>query len=127
VPARGRKSTADHGLSAPKSRRFGASEASIWKSAIWEDPDFACEDNAIVDAMHICNAAQVVDRHVPSLVQLVWSRDGLKAALIINKYPHAIFDFEARRGYCRTGFQAPGHNWTEFDHTWDDKALDLFG
>jgi len=88
--------------------------------------DFSREDDGIVDAVHIYNAAQVVDRRVPSLVQIAWSRDGLKAALMINKYPHAIFDFEARRGYCRTGFPPCGRNWSEFDHTWDDKALDLF-
>ena len=87
--------------------------------------DFSCDDNPIVDAMHIYNAAQVVDQHVPSLVQLVWSRDGLKAALMINKYPHAIFDFDTKRGYCRTGFPATVFKWKAFDHCWDPNALDL--
>jgi hypothetical protein len=88
--------------------------------------DFTRGDNSILDAMHIYNAAQVTDRQVPSLVQIIWSRDGLKSALMINKYPHAVFDFEACRGYCRTGFPPRCHGWTEFDHTWDDNALDLF-
>jgi hypothetical protein len=88
--------------------------------------DLSCEDKPIIDALHIYNVDQVVDRDKPSLVQLVWSRDGLKAALLINKYPHAVFDFEARRGYCRTGFPPPFRKWTEFDHAWDDKAIDLF-
>jgi hypothetical protein len=86
----------------------------------------AREGSPIVDAMHIYNVAQVTDRDKPSIVQLFWSRDGLKAALMINKYPHAIFDFEARRGYCRTGFPPPDRTWTEFDHSWDDKAVELF-
>jgi hypothetical protein len=88
--------------------------------------DFSREGNPIVDALHIYNVAQVTDRDKPSLVQLVWSRDGLKAALMINKSPHAIFDFEARRGYCRTGFPPPSRNWTEFDHCWHDQAVELF-
>jgi hypothetical protein len=76
--------------------------------------------------MHIYDVAQVVDRDKPSLVQLVWSGDGLKAALVINRYPHAVFDFEARRGFCRTGFPPPNPNWCTNDHAWDDMALELF-
>jgi hypothetical protein len=56
---------------------------------------------------------------------LVWSSDGLKAALLVNNYPHAIFDFEVRRGYCRTGFPPADPKWTDFDHSWDDRAVDL--
>lgn len=88
--------------------------------------DFSREDNPIVDALHIYNVAQVTNRDQPSLVQLMWSADGLKAALLINKYPHAVFDFEARRGYCRTGFPPADSNWTVFDHAWDDSAIQLF-
>jgi hypothetical protein len=83
--------------------------------------------NPIVDAMHIYNVASVTDRHLPSTVQLVWSQDDMKAALLINRYCHAIFDFEARRGYCRTGFPPPARDgWTQHSHEWDDKAEDLF-
>jgi hypothetical protein len=88
--------------------------------------DFSRQDNPIVDAMHIYNVEQVTDRAKPSVVQLVWSGDGLKAALLINRYPHAIFDFEARRGYCRTGFPPADLKWTQNDHSWDDRAVDLF-
>jgi hypothetical protein len=88
--------------------------------------DFAREGNPILDAMHIYNVEQVTDREKPSLVKLVWSGDGLKAALLINNYPHAIFDFDARRGYCRTGFPPADPSWTQFDHSWDDAALVLF-
>jgi hypothetical protein len=88
--------------------------------------NFAREGQPILDAMLIYNVAQVTDRDKPSLVQLVWSADGLKAALLINKYPHAIFDFDSRRGYCRTGFPPADPNWTDFDHSWDDAAVELF-
>ncbi len=79
-----------------------------------------------MDALHIYNVANVTDRAKPSVVQLVWSRDGLKAALLINRYPHAVFDFESRRGYCRTGFPPPDKIWTQHSHEWSDDAQELF-
>jgi len=84
-------------------------------------------DNSIVDAVHIYNVANVTDKDLPSQVQIVWSTDGLKSALLINGYPHAVFDFEAKRGYCRTGFPPADPNWTQFSHDWDDAAVELFG
>jgi hypothetical protein len=88
--------------------------------------DFSREKQPIVDALHIYNVKQVKDRAKPSLVQIIWSMDGLKAGLMINKYPHAIFDFEARRGYCRTGFPPADPKWSKFSHDWDDDAQNLF-
>ena len=61
-------------------------------------------EKQIVDAVHIYNVASVVDRHRQSQVEIVWAADGMKSALLINRYPHAVFDFSAKRGYCRTGF-----------------------
>jgi hypothetical protein len=88
--------------------------------------DFTRQDNPIVDALHVYDVAQVADREKPSVVQLVWSQDGLKAALLINRHPHAVFDFAARRGYCRTGFPPPTSDWSRHDHAWDDGAMELF-
>jgi len=83
-------------------------------------------DDPIVDALHIYNVGSVADKDVPSTVQIVWSADGLKAALVINRYPHAVFDFEAKRGYCRTGVAQPSKEWTRYDSRCDDSALELF-
>ena len=84
-------------------------------------------DNPIVDSLHIYNVASVSDKNLPSTVQIVWSQDGKKAALLINRYPHAIFDFEACRGYCRTGFPPPAKDgWTKHGHEWNNKAEELF-
>ncbi len=89
--------------------------------------DTTRDDNPIVDAMLIYNVDSVNDRHLPSTVQIVWSLDDRKAALLINKYPHAVFDFEAQRGYCRSGFPpAAPAGWTQHGHEWDDSALGLF-
>ena len=84
------------------------------------------EGDQILDALRIYNVRSVIDKEKPSLVQLVWSEDGLKAALYINDYPHAVFDFAARRGYCRTNFPRPNEKWTSFDKEWSDAALDSF-
>ena len=90
--------------------------------------DKSRSDSLIVDAMHIYDTKAVSDRHRPSTVQIVWSLDHQKAALLINSYPHAIFDFAARRGYCRTGFPSVRSHvgWTQHSHDWDEKALELF-
>lgn len=88
--------------------------------------DISRKQNPILDAMQIYNVAQFRVSDGPVVVQLLWSSDGLKAALSINKYVHAVFDFAARRGYCRTGFPPAGPTWTEHDHSWDDSALQLF-
>jgi hypothetical protein len=88
--------------------------------------DLELRDNNILDALHIYNVSNVVDRDRPSTVQVVWSREGSKCALLINGYPHAVFDFEARRGYCRSNFplrHAPSHaGWLQSDHSWSDDA-----
>jgi hypothetical protein len=80
-------------------------------------------ENPIQDAVHIYNVASISDSATPSTVQIVWSGDGQKAGLIINRYPHAIIDFAARRAVCRSGFPAPGPGWT--GHEWDEGAVAL--
>ena len=88
--------------------------------------DMDRKDNPIVDALHIYNVTNVTDRHVPSTVQIVWSADDRKALLLINGYAHAVFDFAARRGYCRTAFPPPDKRWTAFGHEWDEKVTEMF-
>ena len=80
----------------------------------------------IVDALHIYNVASVSDRHIPSSFKIVWSVDGLKTALTINDYIHAVFDFESKNGFCRTGFPPTLNNWSSRGHEWSDEAYDLF-
>jgi hypothetical protein len=106
-------------------------------SAVFEDDGdtgyfYAVERRAggeleILDAVHIYNVRNVVDREVPSVARVVWSADGLKAALLINDYAHAVLDFAARRAYCRTNFPPPGGAWrADARVPWSDALLDLF-
>src|SRR6476659_4698216 len=80
-------------------------------SAIFEDNgetgyfyayERAQPEGAILDALHIYNVRNVVDREIPTRAEIRWSPDGLKAALLLNDYPHAVIDFPARRASCRT-------------------------
>ncbi len=86
--------------------------------------EFRGENYDVIDALHIYDVASVVDRDKPSRIQIVWSDDGLKAALLINDYPHALFDFANHQGFCRTNFPSPGPNWTRPE--WSDQVLEGF-
>ncbi|MEN5090884.1 DUF2251 domain-containing protein [Pseudomonas protegens] len=89
--------------------------------------DTASGDNPIQDALHIYNVTDVSDREKPSVVKVGWSTDHRKAVLLINDYPHAVFDFDAQQGYCRSGFPPQiGKGWSEAGHQWDEAALELF-
>lgn len=90
--------------------------------------DASAEGNQIQDALCIYNVDGVSDREKPSVVRIGWSQDSRKAVLLINNYPHAVFDFSTRQGFCRTGFPPPPPNgqWSSLGHQWDDVAVDLF-
>lgn len=89
--------------------------------------DTTAVENPIQDALHIYNGADISDRDKPSEVKIGWSTDSRKAVLLINDYPHAVFDFDAKQGYCRSGFPPQvGNGWSEQGHEWDDAALNLF-
>ena len=84
----------------------------------------------ILDAVHIYNVSAVVDHSLESVVEIIWSDDGLKSALLINDYPHAVFDFTTKRGYCRTNF--PNFQRTDEgggmkdSHEWDEAVMEHF-
>ena len=70
-------------------------------------------DLQILDALHIYNVADVIDKKIPGKVQIMWSDNGQIASLLINNYCHAIFDFENKAGYSRNGFPESNKEWTE--------------
>ena len=86
------------------------------------------QGDPVRDAVHIYNVANVTDREKPSVVKIGWSADSTKAVLLINDHPHAIFDFQAQQGWCRTDFPPAPSNaqWSTQGHTWSDAALGLF-
>lgn len=84
----------------------------------------APEHARILDACHIYNVADLVDRTRSSEVEIIWTRDGLKAALLINSVAHAVLDFRAQRAYCRTNFPPPRGPWRASARSpWSDAVL----
>ena len=87
--------------------------------------DYSDKSNPIQEAMHIYDVKAVTDKSKPSIVRIEWSADGTKAGLWINDYPHAVFDFAAKQGYCRSNFPQPA-KWNVHDFLWSDNALKYF-
>jgi hypothetical protein len=87
--------------------------------------DTRIPSDPILDALHIYNVDNISDRDIPSTAKIIWSNDGLKSVLLINAYPHAIFNFETKRGYCRTGFPT-SKRWSKEGHEWNEQALEFF-
>ncbi|HDJ0859416.1 TPA: DUF2251 domain-containing protein [Escherichia coli] len=89
--------------------------------------DESVEGNPVRDAVHIYNVEDISDAHIPSDVKIGWSEDCLKCVLLINGYPHGVFDFEGKNGYCRSGFPPPvNHEWSVQGHSWDDYVDNFF-
>ena len=88
-------------------------------------------ERAVLDSVYVYNVGWVLDHpapdldvHVPCDVEIVWSGDQQRAALLINGRPHAAFDFAAKRAYCRENFPA-GSSWSAAGHAWDDQCVDF--
>lgn len=82
---------------------------------------YARDGESILDALQIYAASE---HSGTATLQVAWADDGLKAVLVIDRHPKAVFDFAARHGYSRTNFPAPAEGWS--GHAWDDAAISLF-
>jgi hypothetical protein len=104
---------------------------------------YACDrsqevhEHSILDAMLIYNVAALAksdaenQRPEPQRIASVeWSRDGLQAVLYLDGTAQALFDFQARCGYCRMDFpnfvEEQGDTWRKSSHAWSDAALQRF-
>lgn len=88
--------------------------------------DLSNEADPLLDTLNVYFTEEIADQDIPCEARIVWSSDGMKALFGINLYPHAVFDFEARRGYCRTNYPPPNPAWTQYGHEWEEPALNLF-
>ena len=79
----------------------------------------------VLDSLHIYNVKDVLDPNVSVKVEISWSEDGLKSRLAINDFPHAVFDFESRKAYCRANQPRPDRRFTN-SHKWSEDALEPF-
>jgi hypothetical protein len=107
-------------------------------TAVFEDRSRETQEESILDGMLIYNVDALKtaagldgDAETPErLAAIEWSRDGLKAVLYLDGTPQALFDFAARRGFCRMNFPnfiaGQGDAWNRADHAWNDAALEHF-
>src|ERR1700678_163447 len=95
------------------------------------------QEESILDAMLIYNVGALaasdaeLERPVAERIATVeWSRDGLQAVLYLDGTAQALFDFAARRGYCRMDFPnfmaEQGDTWRKSSHAWSEGALQRF-
>jgi hypothetical protein len=59
----------------------------------------------------------------PSPLKIVWSRDWMKCALVIDGYCHALFDFEAHGGYNINEFPPPNDFWSKGERKLSDELI----
>lgn len=89
------------------------------------------EDRRILDLMCIYLLEQMAENTEQHKFQNLWSEDGLRVMLKIDDYPHAVFDFVGKQGYCRMNYpnvpRHSGDDWHSEDHKWSDDALRWFG
>jgi hypothetical protein len=56
-------------------------------------------------------------------VGVIWSKDWLKCALVIDGRAHALFDFEAQGGYNLNQWPPPNVTWTRGDRLLTDEMI----
>jgi hypothetical protein len=85
----------------------------------------------VLDAVYVYHVSSILDHptaeldvHVPCDIEIVWSPDQERVALLLNGRPHAAFDFATKHGYCRSNFPSAS-GWCPSGHAWDDHAVDF--
>jgi hypothetical protein len=78
----------------------------------------------VLDALHIHETDEETDAGAkPSPLKIVWARDWMKCALVIDGYCHALFDFEAHGGYNINEFPPPNDFWSKGDRKLTDELI----
>lgn len=88
--------------------------------------DPATKQQKILDALHIYNVENVADEDKAGIINIIWSKDWLACALVINNYCHAVFDFKNQGGYNRNEFPPPNDIWTKGTRTLTDEMIAAF-
>jgi hypothetical protein len=67
-----------------------------------------------------------VDKEAAKPLLIVWARDWLKCALVIDGYCHALYDFKEQGGYNINEFPPPNDFWTKGDRKLTDERIRMF-
>jgi hypothetical protein len=81
------------------------------------------EELRILDALHIHETDDESEPLPPAKLKIIWSRDWLKAALVIDDHVHALFDFEAHGGYNINEFPPPNDFWTQSERKLSNELI----
>jgi hypothetical protein len=78
----------------------------------------------ILDALHIHERDETDEPSTSaSRLQILWSRDWVKCALLIDGLVHALFDFQTHGGYNINEFPPPNAIWTNGDRHLTDELI----
>ncbi len=135
-------------LFTPGSAFLSSNSTAVPWTVVFEDEGiagyfYACDrsretqEESILDAMLLYNVSALENSaHAESntprerLAAVEWSRDGQQAVLYLDGTAQALYDFQARCGYCRLNFpnflEEQGDTWHKTTHAWSDEALQRF-
>lgn len=75
----------------------------------------------VVDSLFVYNVSDIEQESLkePRRLEICWSEDGYQAFLLINGYPHAVFDFKQFVGYNQSKHPYPelGSMWSRKETT----------
>ena len=85
--------------------------------------DMRQNEQLIVDMLHVYNVDSASNHHEARKLEICWDASGYLALLLINGYPHAVFDFARLVGYNGSKYPQPDlmSMWTHEEIT-NDKA-----
>jgi hypothetical protein len=76
-------------------------------------------ESQIVDALHVYDVRAVADSENAYSVEIRWAQDRNRVGLFIAGICQAVFDFDAKRAVCRSGFPPASGDFTS-SHDWDE-------
>ena len=85
--------------------------------------DGVTKEQRILDALHIYEAQEIPGDKKSINVKIIWAKDWLKCALILDDECHAVFDFEQKGGYNINEFPPPNSFWTKQDRKLTDEII----
>jgi len=101
------------------------------KVAYFYGLDTRLGNQPVLDSVHVYLVSSILDHptaeldvHEPCDVEIVWSADQERVALLLNGHPYAAFDFAAKHAYCKSNFPTTSR-WSSAGHAWDDHAVDF--
>jgi hypothetical protein len=92
---------------------------------------YAVEKDAKGDGLRILDALHIHESDgdapaTPTDLKIIWSRDWLKCALVLDGLVHALFDFENQGGYNVNEFPPPNEFWTQGDRKLTPELIKRF-